>query len=181
MRDANKAQHDFKDIGTLNWESADEQTSLWMQMTGVTKTPTEWVEYYRRPTFKSSVPKEIVTLLEVARGAMIYGWFFYPLVTLGAEQCWRVLEAGVRLRCKQVGIRTKRVGRGGRELDTNFSENVAALMGSNLISGLDKARWDAVRNIRNSRSHPSQQMILDPGQAQGVLESAVEALNDLFQ
>jgi hypothetical protein len=151
-----------------------------MQMTAAVKTPPQWVEFYLRPTLNPSVPKEIATLLEVGRAAMIYGWFFYPLVTLGAEQCWRVLESSVRLRCQQIGIQTKRTGPDGREWDTSFSDNVDALLRSKVAAGLDRSRWDAVRGLRNSASHPSRQMILDPGQAHGVLELAVEVLNDLF-
>lgn len=181
MSEADQAQHDCKHIDTANWQSGDEQTVLWSQTTGMAKTPAEWVGLYLQPQLTSSVPKEIVTLLEVARGAMIYGWFFYPLVTLGAEQCWRVLQAGVRLRCQQLGIQTKRKDRGGREWNTSFFENVSALLGSNLVTELDKPRWDAVRRLRNSTSHPDRQMILDPGQGRQVLGMAVEVLNDLFQ
>jgi hypothetical protein len=116
--------------------------------------------------------------LEVARGAIIYGWFFYPLGTLGTEQCWRVLEAGVRRRCQEVGIQTKRTGRDGRERDTRFSDNIEALSARKLIT--EQYRWNAIRELRNSTSHPSRQMILDPGQAQGVLEMTVSFLNELF-
>jgi hypothetical protein len=180
MNKANQARHDFKEIGTANWQSADEQTAPWVGMTAAAKTPAEWVGYYLRPRLKPTVPMEIVTLLEVARGAMIYGWFFYPLLTLGAEQCWRVLESGVRLRCQQIGIQTKRPRGKGREEDTTFSENVTALFGRPFAMKLNKSRWDAVRGLRSSTSHPSRQMILDPAQTKGVLETAVELLNDLF-
>ena len=68
----------------------------------------------------------------------------------------------------------------GREKETNFSENVVALLGSKAAVKLDKTRWDVVRSLRNSTSHPSRQVILDPGQAQGVFETAVELLNNQF-
>ena len=53
-------------------------------------------------------------------------------------------------------------------------------LGSPFAVKLNKSRWDAVRGLRNSTSHPSGQVILDPGQGKGVLETAVELLNDLF-
>src|ERR1700722_15645371 len=180
MSEANPPQRDFKEIDTANWQSHDETTALWMRITDVAKTPAEWVEFYLRPQLKPTIPREIVALLEVARGAMIYGWFFYPLLALGAEQRWRVLETGVRIRCQQIGIQTKRTSGKGHERETNFSENVIALLGSKDAVKLDKSRWDAVRRLRNSTSHPSRQMILDPGQTQRVLETAVELLNNLF-
>jgi hypothetical protein len=181
MRERYKGAQEFKHISAANWKNIDEQTALWAQATTIASTPEGWVEFYRRPVLKSRVPPEIVTLLEVARGAMIYGWFFYPLVTIGAEQCLRVLESGVRLRCQQASIQTKVTRKGGREVDTSFDENVTALLGSNLLAKMDKLRWDAVRCLRNSTSHPRRQMILDPGQGQSVLELSVEVLNDLFQ
>lgn len=92
-----------------------EQTSLWMQMTSLAKTQTEWVQFYLRPIVKPAVPKDIFTLLKVARATMIYGWYFYPLVTLSAERCWLVLEPAVRLRYKLLGVQTPRRSRDGRE------------------------------------------------------------------
>jgi hypothetical protein len=151
-----------------------------MQMTSAAKTGSEWVDFYRHPNLEPKVPAELVKLLEVARAAMIYGWYFYPLCTVGAEQCWRVLEAGVRLRCKQLGIPIKRTGRNGRESDTSFTENVDALVNNKQIRSLDRGRWDAVRRLRNSTSHPSDQMIVDPGEAHSILELTVGILNDLF-
>jgi hypothetical protein len=41
------------------------------------------------------VPEPIRELFDVARGAMIYGWFFYPLFRLGEDQLHRVVEAAV--------------------------------------------------------------------------------------
>jgi hypothetical protein len=180
MTEDNRWHNGFKGIIPTTWQTVDKQSSLWMQMTSVVKTGNEWVDFYLSPDLVPKVPAEIAKLLEVARGAMIYGWYFYPLCTLGAEQCWRVFEAAVRLRCQQLGISIKRTGRNGRELDTSLSENVDALVTCKQIPKLDKGRWDAVRRLRNSTSHPSQQMILDPGQAQGILDLTVGVLNDLF-
>ena len=180
MNDTSQARHDFKQIDTASWQNADKPVAIWMQMTAVVKTPAEWADFFLQPQLKPTVPTEIVRLLEVARGAMICGWFLYPLLTLGADQCWRVLEAGVRLRCQQLGIKTKRTKEKGREEDTKFSENIGALLRSKIAVKLDKSRWDAVRKLRNSTSHPSRQVNSDPGLAQGVLATAVELLNDLF-
>jgi hypothetical protein len=178
--EGNQIRHDFKEIDAGNWQTVDQQTARWMQMTGVIKTQEEWVDYYLRAQLKPSIPREIVTLLEVARGDMIYGWFFYPLLTLGAEQCWRVLESGVRFRCRQVGIQTERIARSGRKDYASFSENTNALLERNLAGKFDKSCWDSVRNLRNSTSHPDQQFIMDPAQARRVVEITVHSLNDLF-
>jgi hypothetical protein len=151
-----------------------------MQMTAVAKNPEQWVSFFSRPVLSDAVPESIASLLEVARGAMIYGLLFYPLVTLGAEQCYRVLETGIRLKCAQLGLPTKKVLKDGGEKETGFNQNLNALQASGHALQPTRAQWDAVRKLRNSASHPSRQMILDP-QAQGQLELAVEFLNKLFQ
>ena len=150
-------------------------------MTNVAQTPPAWLDYFLRPVLNECVPNEIAALLEVARSALIYGIFFYPLVTLGSEQCYRILEAGVRLRCDQLAIPTKTVTKSGRERPTRFDENLDALLASGCVLQASREQWDAVRRLRNSASHPSSQMILDPGQAQGQLELTVNFLNDLFK
>ncbi len=48
------------------------------------------------------VPREVKALYEVARGAMCYGYFFYPLYTLTYEQLFRVAETAVTLKCKSL-------------------------------------------------------------------------------
>src|SRR5258708_6154164 len=107
MSDQRRFRPDFKSITAANWDDADEQSLLWMQMTSVAKTPAEWVSYFLRPVPSDAVPDNVAALLDVARGAMIYGLLFYPLVTLGSEQCYRVLESAIRLRCEQLGLPTK--------------------------------------------------------------------------
>jgi len=150
-------------------------------MTAVAKTNEEWITFFFFPKLDSKVPLEIAKLLEVARGAMIYGWYFYPLIALGMEQCWRILETGVRVRCQQANIPTKIVTPKAKEIDATFDNNIKALIKNKIISKTDKERWKAVRKLRNCSSHPERQSIYDPGQAQGILSLAVDLLNDLFR
>lgn len=57
------------------------------------------VEGFLSFQLNEAVPRPIRAMFEVARGTMCYGYFFYPLYTLGAEQLYRVAEAGIRHRC----------------------------------------------------------------------------------
>lgn len=54
-------------------------------------------------------PLEVRRMFEVARGAVVYGYFFYPLYVLGAEQLFRVAEAAVTLKCEQMGAKTAKM------------------------------------------------------------------------
>jgi hypothetical protein len=185
MSESNETHFDIKRITAANWQHLDKTTMLLLKMTAIAKTDKEWVEAFLCPTLNPAVPKEVAKLLEVARGAMIYGWHFYPLSTLGAEQCWRVMEAGVRVRCQQVGIPTVRtVQKGklkGQAKENSFGENIEVLVRHGKISEPDQSRWKAVKDLRNSTSHPERKMILDSWQALGILHNSVDFLNDLFQ
>jgi hypothetical protein len=118
---------DCKQISTANWQQIDEAPKLWCAMTAVAKTNEEWIKFFFLPTLDTKIPLELAKLLEVTRGAMIYGWYFYPLLTLGIDQCWRILETGVRVRCQQLGIPTKKLTKKGKEISTTFDENITAL------------------------------------------------------
>lgn len=65
--------------------------------------PDEWAAVFLAPQLGADVPRDIVDLLEVARGALCYGVFFYPLYALGSEQVYRVLESALRHRCASAG------------------------------------------------------------------------------
>lgn len=63
-----------------------------------------WRETFMAVKLDDSVPEEIAAMFEAARGCILYGWFFSPLVMLGVEHCYRVLEAGLRKRCTQLNL-----------------------------------------------------------------------------
>jgi hypothetical protein len=177
MSESQETHFGFKKITNANWQQPDEVTKLWCEITAAAKTNEHWVKFFSYPTLAPKVPEEIAKLLEVARGAMIYGWYFKPLLTLGHDQCWRILETGVRVRCQQADIPIKN----GKGKDTRFDANIKALIKNGIISTTDAKRWEAVRNLRNEASHPKQQLGLDPGRAQSDLNSVVDCLNDLFR
>jgi len=112
---------------------------------------------------------------------MTYGWFFYPLITLGAEQCSLVLEAALRKRCIQAGIPTYRTTKKGKQIDTKFAENVESLITAGIIDVTEKSDWDFTRLRRNFASHPDSQSIVTPGIAINTLVSTAELLNSLYK
>jgi hypothetical protein len=183
MNESQETHFGFKKITNANWQQLDEVTKLWCKITGAAKTNEDWIKFFFQPRLNPKVPEEIAKLLEVARGAMIYGWYFKPLLTLGTEQCYRLLDTGTRMRCNQVGIDTVVTDKNGYKRDTRFKENTDALMKRGFLSNTetDKKRWDEIRDARNTASHPQQQLGFDPGSAQGYLESVVDCLNDLFR
>lgn len=153
----------FRRITSDNWLNADVPGYF----PGV--RPSGWINSMLAPQLDKSVPLEILRLFEVARGALVYSWFFYPLATLAAEQSHRVVEAAVKLRCEQLGRPAK-----------TFEKGIEILSGAGLISAEEWKRWDTTRDLRNSASHPKRQTIWDPGQAAQIFELTASMLNGLF-
>jgi len=129
-----------------------------------------WISAFLGPKLCPSVPASVVQLFEIARGCMIYCWFFYPLATLGFEQCTRVGEAALRNRRRMLN----------QEPET-FAKDLAALVKAGVICTDAEGRWEAMRRLRNDRSHAERLMLVDPGQAVGGLECAAELINGLYE
>ncbi|SRR6266581_147350 len=140
-----------------------------------------WVKRCQFATLTPEVPTDIADLLEVARGAMIYGWFYYPLLTLGVEQCFRCLETAARIRAKQLGIPTERIDPKRGPIPETFARLVRQLHQTGAIRSDDLLRWDVGRDLRNLVSHPGQQMIFMPGQVVGLLDDTIELVIRLFR
>jgi hypothetical protein len=130
----------------------------------------DWIKYFLEPRLDvATVPQKVIQVFEIARGALIYSWFFYPLATLGMEQCARVAEFAIRERCLAIS-----------QEQGIFFENIRTLAVAGIISAEDESRWQAVRNLRNNSSHPERLTFTDPGQALTLVHSMVELINRIF-
>lgn len=171
---ADERQHSFKAIIPDNWRSEDEVIRYFIQ------DPNTWIVLYLGPKLGSHVPKDIAAMFEVARGSMVYGWYFYPLLTLGTEQCYRIAEAAVRFRCKQLGEPLVSVTKKNHERQQTFHDLCQALVQRGVIPESDVEFWRAARDLRNWASHPQDQPIMMPAQAAGVLQRTADKINELF-
>lgn len=168
-------KHDFKEISISNWLEQDPVLKGFVRfdpsLGSIQLSGDDWAAVFLKPSLNPSVPDEINGLFEVARGAMIYGNFFYPLYTLGAEQLYRVAEAAVKQKCAQMG------GGGLR----SFFSRINWLHEESVILASDVPRWHAIRKFRNYASHPNWQQIMAPGNALGTLETLSVLINQLFK
>ena len=165
----------FKEIGPSNWLEPDGALRGFVRISpdGQPRTITgeEYLQHILRPKLHASVPPDVQALFEVARGAMVYGYFFYPLYTLAAEQLFRVVEATLAHKCKALGAPESR---------RTFEKSIEWLVQEGVISRPESTRWQAARQLRNAASHPERQMILTPGNAIGILERVGDDINSLF-
>lgn len=157
----------FKEIDADNWLKPD---PVVLHFTGMER-PTDYVETVLAPRLSGNVPQSIQKLFEVARSAMLYGYLFYPLYTLGMEQLFRVGDAAVASRCEQLGIPKDK---------KKFSDRIDWLAEHGMFDRGEFSAWHALRRLRNAASHPDDQSIDTPGAAIGFLGGVAEDINALF-
>ncbi len=166
----------FKKLTVDNWTEPDKASSLFVRISPVDEqahpiTGDEWVRHILKPNLIEAVPADVRALFEVARGAIAYGYFFYPLYALAEEQLYRVVEAAVTFKCKEMGAPQK---------IRNFWQKVNYLTDNKVIPKQEEELWHAIRKLRNMSSHPKFQTIISPGNAISTLERTAEKINFLF-
>jgi hypothetical protein len=127
-----------------------------------------------------SVPLEVRRLFAVARGALCYGYFFYPLYALACEQLFRVAETAVTRKYVDLGgpenIKTSK----GKTKKADFKDKLDYLEREGIITGDDVIWWGAIRELRNLTSHPQDHHPQIPGQAVGQAKRLAEKIDGLF-
>lgn len=165
----------FKEITQSNWLEPDPVLRGFIRISADGRsqglTGDDYLNHILKIKLFESVPVEVQALFEVARGAMVYGYFFYPLYTLAAEQLFRVAESAIVLKCKALGA--------PRSKDT-LKKKIEWLIDQGNILGTELNRWEAIRSLRNATSHPNSQSIFTPGDAIRFLEGIAEQINSLF-
>lgn len=162
----------LKALSVENWRKADSASKLFIAPMAPGRdadAADAWARQFLQPKLSGRVPEAVRQLFEVAQGAMIYGYFYYPLYTLGSEQLYRVYEAALRHRCREMGAPGKIQGFG------NMLEWLAANEGQ-----VNLEIWDILRQMRNAGSHPDIQQLSAPGMAMNDLEIAVRLIEKLF-
>jgi len=165
----------FKKITQSNWLEPDPVLRAFGRISPDGRsqglTGDDYLNRILNPKLLESVPAEVQALFGVARGAMVYAYFFYPLYTLAAEQLFRVAESAIGHKCKALGA--------PRSKDT-LKKKIEWLINQGTIPESQLSRWEAIRGLRNAASHPDRQSIFTPGGAIGLLEGITEQINSLF-
>lgn len=120
----------------------------------------------------SSVPIELRRQFESARGAMLYGCFFYPLFALGADQLLRVAESAVTHKCL---IRTL------AKKNTRYEIKLQKLKDDKCLTVTEYSEWEILRRLRNEYSHSKIQTVFPPFEAISILKNITDKINLLFQ
>jgi hypothetical protein len=169
-------RYGFKEITHANLLKADDHPRYPSPLRGE-----NWIRECQKPQLDQGVPEEVAFLFEVARGSMIYGQFFLPLVALATEEGFRVLEAGVRHRCKQLGLMKHKSGKLYSFPNKPYVDLVAALDQAGKIPKEDLDTWKSMVFLRNNFSHRTSVAIRARHDGILQLSSIAGLLNRLFR
>lgn len=169
----------FKRLKVENWQEPDPTLSIFRRLSlrdGSTQTISgdDWAGRILIVELNERAPLEVRRLFAVARGALVYGFFFYPLYTLGAEQLFRVADVAVGYKCQELGMSSTKAHR------LHFEERVAHLVKEGIITPSARHGWDALRQLRNVATHPRDQHIFSSGDAIGQLRRIAADIDKLF-
>lgn len=139
-------------------------------------SPTEmdgaaWAALFLSVELHPSVPAEIRDLFEVAKGTLVYGWFYYPLYDGGQQQLFRLAEAAAFHRYRELGGPRERL---------SFQKTIDWLAETGAMNAGTVEQWHALRKLRNEGAHPKHRVVVPPGHASRVLANVAMAVNSMF-
>ncbi len=175
----------FKKLTPENWLKPDSVMHAFGRLSpeGKLYVPTgeEWASVVMGIEMVEGVPLEIRRLFAVAKGALCYGYFFFPLYSLASEQLSRVAEAAVAHKYNSLGG-PKRVRKTpeSRPRNASFQDKLGYLRREGLITERDAIWWGAIREARNDASHPQDHRPQIPVHAVGRAEELAKRVNGLF-
>jgi hypothetical protein len=178
--DAKHEPGDFKRLTVDNWREPDEAAHAFREINLATgerreATADRWAERFLAVELSLQVPDAIRDMWVVARGMLLYAWFFYPLYALADDQLHRVADAAVLLRYQQADGPLD-----GRSGDwPALKARLDWLIAQGIIDKTVEQRWDAIRNLRNYGSHATYariEMPIDALQSLGILAKEIDAL-----
>jgi hypothetical protein len=142
--------------------------------------PQAWRDEFLAIPLNPRVPKAVAAMFETARGSVIYGRLFAPLVTLGVEHCYWVLEAGVRARCVQLGLPISVPDKEGKAHTLSFAHNLRRLVEQGAIGEEDATLWQQAGELKEWAALPRHGEGVGPEHALTALTRAATLLNRLF-
>ena len=166
----------FKPLSVENWRERDPVHDVFGEVnlaTGAHRPMTgeRWAELILAIDLALYVPRDVRDMWQVARGVLVYGWFFYPLYALGDEQLHRVADAAVLHAYRQ---------REGPEPPPSFAKRLAWLIAEGYIDASLEQRWTAIRELRNLGSHATTPTIHMPGSAITSMKILAKEIDALF-
>jgi Domain of unknown function (DUF4145) len=173
-----------KHLTAENWLTPDQTGRAFVEINPATgarrpASAEEWARRYLAVDLADSVPADVRDMWEVARGVLLYGWFYYPLYEIGENQLRRVADTAVLHRYQQAGGPAQGFSEGEPTWPT-FKRRVEWLLDKKIIREEVRGRWEAIRELRNEASHASRRYLTTPIDGERVLEMLATEIDALF-
>jgi len=139
----------------------------------------DWLALCRTAELSLKVPRNVRAHFEAARGALAYGYFYYPLYTLAIEQLFRTAEWAILQKCKETNGRI--IDHKGRLID--FYQGLAWLRKINFLSKEEFHHWESMLKFRRRAANPKDHKdpeILPPDVIANHLNFVAEKINSIF-
>jgi hypothetical protein len=166
----------LKKIKLENWLEPDPVMNIFKRLLSDGKTQIitkeEWLKEIYNSKLTDFVSNEIHDLVEVARGTMTYGYYYYPIFTFAVEQFTRIAETAISKKCEFLNA--------PKSIKT-FNDKFNWLSKLPEYKSLSQIRWESIRKLRNKFSHPSKQSIIPPGIAIELMNNVIDEINTLYK
>jgi hypothetical protein len=137
-------------------------------------TPHDYISRITAIAPSEKTPMEVQRAFFLTRNAMCYGYWYYPMFTLGTEQILRVADFATAEAAKQYNISPPKALK-----RMSFAERIEALVSAGAIPQEQKSLWDGLREFRNHVTHPSSQSIFAPSDAMSILSEVKTAIDGI--
>jgi hypothetical protein len=169
-----------------NWLMPDDIGRAFVEVNAATgerrpATAESWAQRFLAIELGQCVPAEIRDMWEVARGALLYGWFYYALYALGEHELRRVVDAAALYRYRQAGgPPLKKPDREGKSRWPPFKARVAWLADHGILPQASRGRWEAIVDLRNEGSHATFRHLVMPIDALMTMKLLAQEISGLF-
>lgn len=169
----------FKRLTANNWDQPDETSAIWVRRSRlvpgeIAVDGSAWARQFLAVDLTGPVPRDVADLFEVARGTLLYGWFYYPLYAIGEEQLHRVADTASVIRYQELSGPPNKRGN-----VPSFAERIEWLVSRAVIAAEREHQWEAIRALRNIGTHARFQALHTPNdvlRSLGIVADNVSAL-----
>jgi len=132
----------------------------------------DWAHEILSIELGESVPESVRHRFELARGVLLYGFFWYPLWVQGTVEALRAAELALERACA--------AERGPKRLATPESR-IDWLAKRRVPGAVDAGTWRSLLEVRNVLADAGETPILTPRTSLDVIDRVCGAVNALFR
>ncbi len=131
--------------------------------------PNDLLRPILKVTLVEPVPFDVRRTFFFARNAMCYGFWYYPLITMGSQQILRVADYATEVAGSANGLTPHR----------NFRPRIDQLITAGVIDAAHLQTWEVICRFRNTSTHPAWQQIWGIPQTIQVVRTVADAIQAL--